>query len=142
MLERTEQDKITFVRGDLTGPGQVISAVRDDQVTHIIHLAALQVPFCRENPVLGAQVKYDTATEPGTVAKGLIDIVAGDKIDYLCDYYTYEGEYTDTYYLGDQYTAPGEWMVENLSVGDNDYQMTYRVTDIYGNQYWTPAVSD
>ena len=92
--------------------------------------------------VLGAQIKYDAETETETVAKGLLDIVAGDKIDYLCDYYTYEGAYNDTYYLGDQYTATGEWKIENLSVGDSDYQMTYRLTDIYGNQYWTPSISD
>ena len=76
------------------------------------------------------------------MARGLLDIVEGDKIDYLCDYYTYEGEYNDTYHLGDQYTATGEWTVENLPVGDNAYQMTYRFTDIYGNQYWTESISD
>lgn len=26
--------------------------------------------------------------------------------------------------------------------GGNDYQMTYRFTDIYGNQFWTPSISD
>ncbi len=72
----------------------------------------------------------------------MIDIVPGDKIDYLCDYYTYAGEYNDTYFLGEQYTATGEWEVENLSVGDSDYQMTYRFTDIYNNKYWTPSISD
>jgi hypothetical protein len=101
--------------------------------------------------VLGAQPKYDTATETGTgtatvaagtatVAKGLLDIVSGDKIDYLCDYYTYAGQYSNTYYLGDQYVATGQWTVANLSVGNLGYQMTYRLTDIYGNQYWTPSV--
>ena len=101
--------------------------------------------FDDQNPdgvVLGAQPKYDAETETETVAKGLLDIVAGDKIDYLCDYYTYGGEYNDTYYLGDQYIATGEWVIENLSVGDLAYQMTYRLTDIYGNKYWTPSVSD
>lgn len=50
------QQAITFVQGDLTDPAQVAAAVEDHQVTHIIHLAALQVPFCRANPVAGAQV--------------------------------------------------------------------------------------
>ena len=100
--------------------------------------------FDNENPygvVLGAQPKYDTETQTGTVAKGLLDIVAGDAIDYLCDYYSYDGTYSDTYYLGEQYTATGEWQIENLPVGGKGYQMTYRLTDIYGNQYWTPSVS-
>jgi len=42
--------------------------------------------------------------------------------------------YSDTYYLGDAYTATGQWKIENLSVGNGGYQMTYRLTDIYGNQ--------
>jgi len=76
--------------------------------------------FDNENPygkVLGAQIRYDTKAETETLAKGLIDIVAGDKIDFLCDYYTYEGEYIDTYFLGEQYTATGEWKIENLHLG-------------------------
>jgi len=125
--------------GDVYSIRGRVPALLNDQLVDII------IVFSNEHPdgmVLGAQIKYDAATETQTVARGLIDIVAGDKIDYLCDYYTYEGEYTDTYYLGNQYTATGEWVVENLSVGDNSYQMTYRFTDIYGNQYWTPSISD
>jgi len=34
----------------------VIGAVDQCEVTHILHLAALQVPFCKANPVLGASV--------------------------------------------------------------------------------------
>ena len=65
-----------------------------------------------------------------------------DKIDFLSDYYTYEGEYSDTYFLGEQYTATGEWEIYNKDIGTPDYQMTYRITDIYGNQYWTPSITD
>jgi hypothetical protein len=99
--------------------------------------------FDNENPkgiVLGAEIKYDTSTQTETMAKGLIDINKGDKIDFLCDYYTYAGDYKDTYYLGKQYTATGEWKIENLSVGNKKYQMTYRITDIYNNKYWTPSI--
>jgi len=105
-----------------------IPALLNGQLVDII------VVFDNENPygkVLGAQIRYDTKAETETLAKGLIDIVAGDKIDFLCDYYTYEGEYIDTYFLGEQYTATGEWKIENLHLGDRDYQMTYRITDIY-----------
>jgi hypothetical protein len=101
------------------------------------------VVFDNQNPdgkVLGAQIQYDSATQTDTLPKGLVDIVAGDKIDYLCDYYTYAGVYSDTYYLGDAYTATGEWRIENLSVGQSGYQMTYRLVDMYGNEYWTPSV--
>ncbi len=103
------------------------------------------IVFDNENPdgmVIGAQVQYDAALQTETVAKGLIDIEAGDKIDFLCDYYTYDGQYSDTYYLGEQYTTSGEWKIENLSVKNDSYRMTYRLTDIYGNRYWTPAITD
>lgn len=103
------------------------------------------VSFSDENPdgmVLGARVRYDKKQNTETVARGLLKIVKGDKIDYLCDYYTYDGKYNDTYYLGDPYTATGKWKVENLSIGDSKYQMTYRITDIYNNRYWTPSVKD
>ena len=44
----------TWVRGDLTVRADVIAAA--EGVTHIIHLAALQIPFCRANPSQGAAV--------------------------------------------------------------------------------------
>lgn len=56
LLSREEQAAIIFVRGDLTDYAQVAGAIAEHRVTHIIHLAALQVPFCRANPVMGAQV--------------------------------------------------------------------------------------
>lgn len=107
-------------------------------------LADIILVFDHENPygkVIGAQLRYDADTETETQAKGLIDILPGDKIDYLCDYYTYDGEYTDTYFLGDQYIATGEWIIENLAVGEDNFKMTYRITDIYNNKYWTPSIT-
>ena len=72
ILTADEKDHITFVQGDLTDTTQVKSTVAEHDVTHIIHLAALQVPFCRANPVLGAQVNvvgsiniFEAAREQG-----------------------------------------------------------------------------
>jgi UDP-glucuronate 4-epimerase len=47
---------ITFVRGDITDLATVESVLDEHAITHIAHLAALQVPFCRANPPLGALV--------------------------------------------------------------------------------------
>jgi UDP-glucuronate 4-epimerase len=44
------------VRGDLTDLAALERVLAEHEITHVVHLAALQVPFCRENPVLGAQV--------------------------------------------------------------------------------------
>lgn len=116
-----------------------VPAMLNGQLVDIIVVFDNDYPDGR---VLGAQRIYDPETETETVAKGLIEIVKGDNIDFLCDYYTYDGEYSDTYYLGEQYIATGEWTVENLALTNRDYQMTYRITDIYNNKYWTPSVTN
>jgi nucleoside-diphosphate-sugar epimerase len=51
-----EVDGIDFVRGDITDLATVERVFAEHEVTHVVHLAALQVPFVRDNPVLGAQV--------------------------------------------------------------------------------------
>lgn len=67
-----EQTAITFVQGDLTDTRQVKEVFKVYGVTHVVHLAALQVPLCRANPVLGSQVNvtgtvnlFDAAREIG-----------------------------------------------------------------------------
>jgi len=52
----SEIDAIDFVRGDITELATVERVLAEHQITHVVHLAALQVPFVRENPVLGSQV--------------------------------------------------------------------------------------
>ncbi|MFZ4814568.1 MAG: NAD-dependent epimerase/dehydratase family protein [Phototrophicaceae bacterium] len=56
LMGADEQAAITFIIGDLTNAEQVKRAVIDNGVTHVIHLAALQVPLVRANPIVGAQV--------------------------------------------------------------------------------------
>jgi nucleoside-diphosphate-sugar epimerase len=51
-----EIGRVTFLNGDLTNTEQVANAVVQAGATRLIHLAALQVPFCRANPPLGAAV--------------------------------------------------------------------------------------
>lgn len=57
-LLMTDEEKaaITFLTGDLTDSAQVRQVIAENEITHIIHLAALQVPMCKANPILGAQV--------------------------------------------------------------------------------------
>jgi len=67
-----EQAAIAFVQADLTDTGQVNEAFKAHEVSHVVHLAALQVPFCRTNPVMGSQVNvtgtvnlFEAAKEAG-----------------------------------------------------------------------------
>lgn len=56
LLSDADKASVTWVAGDLTNSQQVADAFKAHQITHVIHLAALQIPFCRANPILGAQV--------------------------------------------------------------------------------------
>jgi len=48
--------RVTTVRGDITDRDQLTRAVVDHAVDRIIHLAAWQVPLCRQDPPRGAAV--------------------------------------------------------------------------------------
>src|SRR5215468_8741944 len=51
-----QANTVTWLKGDLTDTAAVERAVGDSGAAAIIHLAALQVPFCKADPVLGARV--------------------------------------------------------------------------------------
>jgi len=56
MMTADELDDVKFVRGDITDLDAFETVVRDNGITDIIHLAALQVPACKASPSLGARV--------------------------------------------------------------------------------------
>jgi UDP-glucuronate 4-epimerase len=55
-MTEDELANVTFVAGDITDLAALERALDEHEVTNIIHLAALQVPFCRADPPLGARV--------------------------------------------------------------------------------------
>jgi UDP-glucuronate 4-epimerase len=55
-LEPEQVERITRVRGDIGDLNAVERALDEHAITHVIHLAALQVPFVRADPPLGARV--------------------------------------------------------------------------------------
>lgn len=48
--------KVNFQSGDVTDEQRVAEVMTENEITHVLHLAALQVPFVRANPILGAKV--------------------------------------------------------------------------------------
>jgi UDP-glucuronate 4-epimerase len=56
IMTADELARVSFVAGDITELAAVESALDDHRITNVIHLAALQVPFCRADPPLGALV--------------------------------------------------------------------------------------
>ena len=65
----------------------------------------------------------------------------GDTIDFLCDFYSYDGQYQDSYMLGEQLVVNGDPVISNVEINDGGMQVTYLFTDIYGTQFWTPAIT-
>ncbi len=65
--------QVGFIEGDITHQVHFEAAVREQRITHIVHLAALQVPFVRANPVLGMHVNVVGTTIVFGTAKKLAD---------------------------------------------------------------------
>ena len=100
-------------------------------------LMNLQVVFDEENPygaVTGAYPFYENG-ETETSPKGLVPLQRGDKIEFLCDFYGYDGSYQSSHVLGTALTVTGNLKLENFKI-TNPAVPSFRITDIYGNHYW------
>jgi UDP-glucuronate 4-epimerase len=56
IMSDDELVRVTFVTGDITDLEALERALDEHAITRVIHLAALQIPFVRANPPLGARV--------------------------------------------------------------------------------------
>jgi nucleoside-diphosphate-sugar epimerase len=56
IMTADELAAVDFVVGDITDLSALEGTLADNGITNVIHLAALQVPFCRADPPLGAAV--------------------------------------------------------------------------------------
>ncbi len=77
VLAPEERERVTLVAGDITdleGFGRILD---EHRITRIVHLAALQVPFCRADPVLGARVNVLGTVNVFEAAKQRLDRIPG-----------------------------------------------------------------
>jgi nucleoside-diphosphate-sugar epimerase len=56
VLSEAEISRVQFIHGDVSDLSTVEDAIKTSRANHIIHLAALQLPFCKADPSLGARV--------------------------------------------------------------------------------------
>ena len=56
VLDDDDLAGVIFRRGDIRDREDVRRVVREERITHIVHLAGLQVPFCAADPVNGSLV--------------------------------------------------------------------------------------
>ena len=106
--------------------------------------ADILVTFDTENSygyVAGYRPDYRNG-ETETIAKNLNEFNNGDVIDFLCDYYAYDGTYLDSYMLGDQLIVNGGLTVSDVYIDEYDVSACYRFTDIYCQNYWTPIMAN
>ena len=61
--------RVTLVRGDVTDREAIAHSVREHGVRRIIHLAAWQVPLCRQDPARGALINVVGTTNVFEVAR-------------------------------------------------------------------------
>src|SRR5215207_8213603 len=56
VLSDAQLGSLARVQGDITDLEDLERMLDEQAITHVVHLAALQVPFCRADPPLGARV--------------------------------------------------------------------------------------
>ena len=104
--------------------------------------AELLLTFDNDRPygyIAGARRVYaDGETE--TVAKSGGELQAGDVIDFVCDYYRYDGTYSDSYLFGSRWIYRADAEISDVTIDASRVSATYRFTDIYGQNYWTPEI--
>ena len=84
------------------------------------------------------RVYRDGETE--TAAKTMDTVMPGDVIDFVCDYYSYDGEYLDSYLFGEQLVVDGALYISDVYIDAGAANLTYQFTDIYNREYWTAPV--
>jgi nucleoside-diphosphate-sugar epimerase len=69
--------RVVIEQGDITDLGSVEAALDRHRITHVIHLAALQVPAARANPPLGALVNVVGTVNVFEAVRKRLDVIRG-----------------------------------------------------------------
>ena len=104
--------------------------------------AELVAVFSDEDPhgsIVGVRRVYQNG-ETETVAKTMDAVMPGDMIDFVCDYYSYDGQYLDSYLFGEQLVVGDTLYISDVYIDADAANLTYQFTDIYNREYWTPPV--
>ena len=56
IIDREHRERLRFVVGDITNTAEVLNALKESGAQRVIHLAGLQVPTCKADPVAGGLV--------------------------------------------------------------------------------------
>lgn len=82
---------------------------------------------------------------PGTdlsfedMTSDLILVREGDRVDYVCDYYDYYGDFINNYFFGQPMTMSADPEIRNIKV-KGKLSACYMITDKNGYRYWSPLI--
>ena len=116
--------------------GKVHALLNDEEVNIIIYKNKKN----KNMYVVGAE-KINDYGETAMYKKGYIEIKENDKIEFIVDYYDYDGNYDDEYILGDPIIVDKNGLkVSYEYIGDGECLIYYILKDIYNNEYYTEPV--
>lgn len=94
-----------------------------------------------ENPmgvVAGYRYGYE---ESAILLRGLVPIKEGDVLEFVVDFYSYDGDYEDSYYLDEALVVDEAGLfVSYEEIGEGDCLVYYSITDLYQNNYLTEGI--
>jgi len=75
ILSEEQLKKVAFIQGDVTKFADLDRAIAENGITHVLHLAGLQVPGCAADPLRGAMVNVIGTLNVFEVARQRRDLV-------------------------------------------------------------------
>ena len=87
--------------------------------------------------VTGAVYKYE---DTDTVGKTVTELKEDDKIRFVCDYYDYDGNYQDSYPIGQEIVYGNGLKVGDIDISEQKVFAMYQFTDVYQQNYWSAPI--
>ena len=75
LLTPEQMASLQLLQGDITQYKDVESAIGDHGISHVLHLAGIQVPFCAADPLRGAMINVVGTLNVFEVARRRRDLV-------------------------------------------------------------------
>ena len=97
--------------------------------------------------VAGIAADYGKEEEIDVVGKTMTELEKGDVIEFVCNFYNYDGSFEDTHIMGTPIEIKES--AEELAVSDTEITagnadlstiVTYTFKDLYGAEHWTEAL--
>ena len=109
-------------------------------------LSDLVLVFNNDNEngyVAGIAADYSKEDDIDVVGKTMTELEAGDTIQFICNFYDYDGNFVDTYPMGKPIeisNSAEELRISDMIIGNGSTVVTYVFTDMYDAEHWTEAL--